>query len=70
MVDGGVTFLICVDFQWILMKMGVWVHPQLGLLCGAALPGAFFLRKTALLTKKMILHDSLSIFIKIDIICY
>ena len=32
--------------------MGVWVHPQLGLLCGAALPGPFFsLRKAAPLRK-------------------
>ena len=27
------------------MEMGVLVHPQLGLLCGAALPGCFFLKK-------------------------
>ena len=35
------------------MEMGVLVHPQLGLRFGAALPGAFFLRKTALKKK----HD-------------
>ena len=28
-------------FGWIWMDL----HPQLGLLCGAALPGAFFSRK-------------------------
>ena len=39
---------ICIDlygfrlgFAWIWMDL----HPQLGLLCGAALPGAFFSRK-------------------------
>ena len=40
------------------MKMVVLVHPQLGLLCGAALPGAFFvLRKTVLLRKNMNFND-------------
>ena len=34
--------------------MEVLVHPQLGLLCGAALPGAFFLQKNTPLEKK---HD-------------
>ena len=29
-----------------LLKIGVLVHPQLGLLCGAALPVAFFSEKT------------------------
>ena len=33
------------DFQWIELRLGVLVHPQFGLLCGAALPGAFFPRK-------------------------
>ena len=28
-------------FEWIWMDL----HPQLGLLCGAALPGEFFFRK-------------------------
>ena len=28
-------------FEWIWMDL----HPQLGLLCGAALPGAFFFQK-------------------------
>ena len=37
------------------MEMGVLVHPQLGLRFGAALPGASFIRKTALLRKNMIL---------------
>ena len=44
------------------MKMGVLVHPQLGLRFGAALPGAFFLRKTALLRKNMIFNDFQMIF--------
>ena len=44
-----------INFEWIWMgldgfRLGfVWIwmdlHPQLGLLCGAALPGAFFSRK-------------------------
>ena len=34
------------------MEMGVLVHPQLGLLCGAALPGAFFSQKNTPLKKK------------------
>ena len=43
-IDGwqGVDFWISVNFQQILMEMGVLVHPQLGLRFGAALPGAFF----------------------------
>ena len=46
-------FWIFTDFQWILMEMGVLVHPQLGLRFGAALPGAFlFWEKTALFTNK------------------
>ena len=45
MVDGGVDFWIFVDFQWMLMEMGVLVHPQLGLRFGAARPGVFFSEK-------------------------
>ena len=41
------------DFQWILVEIGVLVHPQLGLWFGAALPGFFVLRKTILLQKNM-----------------
>ena len=44
-----------------LMKMKVLVHPQLGLLCGAALPGAFFLGKTFLLSKKKIVYNLFNI---------
>ena len=40
----------------------VLVHPQLGLRFGAALPGFFFLRKTALLQKNMIFYDFQMIF--------
>ena len=39
------------------MKMGVLVHPQLGLLCGAALPFFLFRRKTSLFRKNMIFDD-------------
>ena len=55
-VDGGVDFGIFIDFQWILMEMGVLVHPQLCDLCGAALPGAFFSQKNNPFKKK---HDLL-----------
>ena len=52
MVDGGRgDFLIVVDFQMILLEMGVLVHPQLGLLFGAALPVAFLIRKKSLVIK-------------------
>ena len=53
----GVDFLIFVDFQCILLEMGVLVHPQLGLRFGAALPGAFFCRKTTFLRHKIHFHD-------------
>ena len=46
------------------MEMGVLVHPQLGLRFDAALLGAFFLRKTALLKKNMIFNDLSMIFHK------
>ena len=36
-----VDYWILVDFQLILMEMGVLVHPQLSILCGAALPTFF-----------------------------
>ena len=32
-------------FGWIQIWIWMDLHPQLGLLCGAALPGAFFSRK-------------------------
>ena len=44
------------------MKMEVLVHPQLGLRFGAALPGFFFFRETALLRKNMIFDDFQMIF--------
>ena len=49
----GVDFWIFIDFQWILLEMGVLVHPQLGLRFGAALPGAFFPRKQHFWKKKI-----------------
>ena len=39
------------------MEIGVLVHPQLGLRFGAALPGAFFRRKTQLCEKNIIFDD-------------
>ena len=44
--------------------MGVLVHPQLGLLCGAALPEGFLMGKTQLLIKNMILYNFQMIFHK------
>ena len=38
------------------------MHPQLGLLCGAALPGAFFIGKTSLFRKNMIFDNLSMIF--------
>ena len=56
-------FWIFVDFQWILLEMGVLVHPQLGLRFGAALPGAFFSEKNStVLNKNMIFNDFQMIF--------
>ena len=49
------------------MKIGVLVHPQLGLLCGAALPGAFFLRETFFLEKLASLTSKLSRELREDI---
>ena len=46
------------------MNMWVLVHPQLGLRFGAALPGFFFLRKTARSRKNMIFDDFQMIFHK------
>ena len=40
-------------WEWFQLDMGGLVHPQFGLLCGAALPGAFF-RKTRRLCKNTI----------------
>ena len=60
-----------VDFQWILMQMGVLVHPQLGLLCGAALP-VFFSQKNTHFNKTYLCIFMIFelCFIKIDLICY
>ncbi len=44
--------------------MVVLVHSQSGLLCGAALPGAFFSRKTAFFVKKHDFDDFLMIFLQ------
>ena len=53
MVDGGGgDFWIFVDFQLILLEMGVLVHPQRGLRFGAALP-FFFVQKKQLLKKNI-----------------
>ena len=45
MVDRRLFIGFLLIFSGLLLKMGVLVHPQLGLLCGAALPGAFFAEK-------------------------
>ena len=67
----GVDFGIFIDFQLILLEMGVLVHPQLGLRFGAALPGAFFLRKTTHLLKKHAFEwFSNDFFMKKNLICY
>ena len=55
-------------FRWILIGMGVLEHPQFGLLCGAALPGAFFLEKHAFHQKNMISDDFR--LVKMDLIWY
>ena len=60
----GFDFWIFIDFQWIFMKIVVLVHPQLGLRFGAALPGAFFYRKTTLFRKNMIFNDFQMLFHK------
>ena len=53
------------------LEMGGLVHPQLGLLCGPALPGAFCYRKTWLLRKSMIFNMLLKwLFMKIYLIRY
>ena len=45
------------------MEIGVLVHPQLGLRFGAALPGAFFRRKTSLFIKnKNMIFDDFQMF--------
>ena len=44
------------------MQIGALVHPQLGLRFGAALPGAFFLRKITLSRTNMIFDDFQMIF--------
>ena len=42
--------------------MGVLVHPQLGLLCGAALPGSFFSQKNTPFQKNNDFDDFQMIF--------
>ena len=42
-------FRLGFGFGWIWMDL----HPQLGLLCGAALPGAFFSQKNITFVKNM-----------------
>ena len=51
--------------------MGVFVHPQLGLRFGAALPGAFFSQKYNTFLKKTLFFIILKqyVFIKLDLIC-
>ena len=44
------------------MKMGVLVHPQLGLRFGAALPGPFFSQKNSTFEKNIIFDDFQMIF--------
>ena len=38
-------------FDGLLLEMGVWVHPQYGFLCGAAVPGVFFSKKNMTFAK-------------------
>ena len=51
-----------VEFQLILLKIGGLVHPQLGLLCGAALPGAFFQTNSTFYKKTIFVCDIQIIF--------
>ena len=44
------------------MKIGVLVHPQLGLRFGAALPGAFFSQKNCTFEKNRVFQDFQMIF--------
>ena len=62
MVDGGVDFLLFVDFQWILMEIEIWCIPSS--VFGLVQPcrGLFFLRKTAHLQKNMIFRAFQMIF--------
>ena len=62
----GVDFRIFSIFHSFLLKMGVLVHPQLGLLWPASLPGAFFFFLMSLLTKNTFFHDFWMIFLKND----
>ena len=52
------------------MKMMVLVHPQLGLRCGAALPGAFFSEKHHFLEKALLFVIFQLFFAKKDLIYY
>ena len=60
-----------VDVQWILLKMGVLVHPQLSLLCGAALPGALFSLKNMTFQNKHVFFRIFELlFVEMDLISY
>ena len=48
----GVDYWVFVDFQLILMEMGVLVHPQLGLRFGATLPFVFLQKNNTFAKKK------------------
>ena len=54
--------MIFIDFQLIFMEILVLVHPQLGLLFGAALPGAFFSQKNNTLKKNLTFYDFQMVF--------
>ena len=71
MVDGMLIFVFC-DFEWMLLKIKVLVHPQLGLLCGAAQPGVFFCLKNAFFEKKHDLRFAkfFKMYCQMDLICY
>ena len=60
MVDGTLIVGFSLIFNGFCWKWG-FGHPQLGLLCGAALSGTFFLRKTNV-SGNMILNYSLQMF--------
>ena len=52
-------------------NMGVWVHPQLGLLCGAALTGAFLSQQNMIFEKEYHFdYMYMSFYEKKNLICY